>query len=286
MPEKAGDGAPVSFLATPEQFERTRLEVDQDGIATLTLARPRKLNAFDWKMIAEIRSLLWQIAFDDAVKAVVVTGEGRGFCAGRDIEELRWERALDSPHYRAYVRANHEMLDDLEQLEKPVIAAINGVCAGGGVELAASCDLRVASDAATFLLPEITLGVIPASGACSRMIQMIGIGRVKEMVLTGATYDAGQAHQMGLVNIVTREVELPGRAHRLAVDCTRGAPEAVGLAKSVINTCQDVDTATGRRIERLAQSKLVTTGDASEGLSAFLSKRPPGFGTGPAEPGA
>jgi enoyl-CoA hydratase/carnithine racemase len=285
MLENAGDGAPVSFLATPERFERTRFDVDQEGIGTLTLTRPRKLNVVDRNMIAEIRSLLWQVAFDDAVKALIITGEGRGFCAGRDIEELRWERALPSPQYRAYVRANHEMLDDLEQLEKPVIAAINGVCAGGGVELAVSCDLRVAADTATFLLPEINLGVIPASGACSRMIQMIGIGRVKEMVLTGATYDAAQAQQWGLVNIVTREVELLGRARRLGIDCTRGAPEAVGLAKSVINTCQDVDTSTGRRVERLAQSKLVTTGDASEGLSAVLSKRPPGFGDGSGERG-
>ena len=248
MPDDAGDG------------ERTRFEVDQAGVGTLTLAHPRKLNAFDRKMIQEIRGLVWQVAFDDAVGALVITGEGRGFCAGRDVEEPRGDRAL--------LRAHHEMLDDLEQLEKPVIAAVNGVCAGGGVELAAWCDLRVASDTATFLLPEISLGVIPAPGACSRLIQMIGIGRVKEMVLTGATYDAVQVQQWGLVNVVTREAELLARAHRLAVDCTRGSPAAVGLAKAVINTCQDVDAATGRRIERLAQSGLVTTGDGADGLPA------------------
>ena len=115
------------------------------------------------------------------------------------------------------------MLDDLEQLDKPVTAAINGVYAGGGVELAAWCDLRVASDTATFLLPEISLGVVPAPGACSRLIRMIGIGRVEEMVLTGAAYDAAQVQQWGLVNVVTREAELPARAHRLAIDCARGA---------------------------------------------------------------
>ena len=248
MPETAGDG------------ERTRFEVDQSGVGTLTLAHARKLNAFDRKMIQEVRALVWQVAYDDAIRALVVTGEGRGFCTGRDPEELRGDRAL--------LRASHEMLDDLEQLEKPVIAAINGVCAGGGVELAAWCDLRVASDTATFLLPEISVGAVPASGACSRLIRMIGIGRVKEMILTGATYDAAQVQQWGLVNVVTREAELLARAHRLAVDCTRGSPEAVGLAKAVINTCQDVDTATGRRIERLAQSRLVTTADGAEGLPA------------------
>lgn len=264
MPENAGDG------------ERTRFEVDPAGVGTLTLANPRKLNAFDRKMIQEIRALVSQVASDDAVRALVITGEGRGFCAGRDVEELRGK--VDAPHLRTYVRANHEMLDDLEQLEKPVIAAINGVCAGGGVELAASCDLRVASDTATFLLPELNLGVIPVSGACSRLIQMIGIGRVKEMVLTGATYDAAQVQHWGLVNVVTREAELAARAHRLAADCSRGAPEAVGLAKAVINTCQDVDTATGRRIERLALSRLVTNGDGTQGLPAVPDGGSPALG--------
>jgi len=208
---------------------------------------------------------------------IVITGKGRGFCAGRDVEELRGERGMPLPHYRAYVRANHEMLDDFEAIEKPVIAAINGICAGGGIELAASCDFRFASDAATFLLPEIFIGVIPASGACSRMIPMVGIENVKDMVMTGRTVDAHEIREMRFVRRVAAADKLMEEVLAYAKLLMKGAPLAIGIGKHITNTCQNIDTDSGRMLERLAQSSLVGSTDSTEGVKAFIEKRAPNF---------
>ncbi len=275
--ELTRDGRPKGFLAPIDRRRVTRFSVGRDGIATITLRRPAKLNAFDERMIREIRAAVWTCSFDTRVRVVVITGEGRGFCAGRDIAGLDFENNLPSPQYRAYVRANHEMLDDLEALEKPVIAAVNGVCAGGGVELAVACDFRIASSAARFVLPENQLGVLPASGACSRMIQMIGIGRLKEMVMAARPIDAREAKQIGLVMRVTRPDALMDETMTFARLLLERAPLAMGMAKHVINSCQSVDTETGRILERLGQSVLIRTDDNSEGMAAFRAKRRPVF---------
>ena len=254
------------------------MDVPADSrICWITLNRPERLNAFDWRMLVELRAALWQATFDDAVRVIVITGEGRGFCAGRDITELRAQRALPGNSYRSYVRNNHAVFDDIETLEKPVIAAINGPCAGGGVELAISCDFRIASADAVFTLPEISIGVIPASGACSRMSRIVGVERLKEMVMTGRKYTAAEAKEMGLVSRVVPGGELTAAAESLAADLMTGAPRAVGLAKHVINACLSTDLHTGRDIERLGQSWLAQSDDSWEGLSAFLEKRQPDF---------
>jgi enoyl-CoA hydratase/carnithine racemase len=271
---KAG---PRGYLTEPEEFKTLDITLPIEGVAVITLNRPEKLNAFNTAMIGEVRAAMWRMNYDDRVRVIVVTGQGRGFCAGRDVEELRGERGMPLPHYRAYVRANHDMLNDLESIEKPVIAAVNGVCAGGGVELAASCDFRFASSTATFLLPEIFIGVIPASGACSRMIQMIGIENVKDMVMTGRTIDAAEIKDMGFVRRVVEPDQLMDSVFAYAKLLMKGAPFAVGIGKHVTNTCQNIDTETGRQLERLAQSSLVGSTDSTEGIRAFLEKRPPNF---------
>ncbi|GAA3062614.1 enoyl-CoA hydratase-related protein [Pseudonocardia yunnanensis] len=266
------------FYVTPEQFERVRMHTGGTaGICWITLDRPERLNAFDWRMLVELRAAVWQATFDDEVRVVVITGAGRGFCAGRDINDLRWQRGLPGNSYRSYVRTNHATFDDVENLEKPVIAAINGPCAGGGVELAVSCDFRIAAQNATFVLPEIRIGVIPASGACSRMSRLIGVERLKEMVMTGRGYTAEQAGSMGLVSRVVPADALAAEVESLAVDLMKGAPRAIGLAKHVINMCEGTDPHTGRDVERLGQSWLAQSDDSWEGLSAFLEKRAPDF---------
>lgn len=275
--QREAGSTPVGYVRRPERLTSLEVTLPTPGVAMITLNRPEKLNAFNMAMLRELRSVVWDLNFDPEVRVIVLTGRGRGFCAGRDIGELRDERGMPQPQYRAYVRANHETFDDLEAIEKPVIAAINGVCAGGGVEVAASCDFRIASTEATFLLPEIFIGVIPASGAASRMIDMIGIEAVKDLVMTGRTVDADEIRGMGFVSRVVPSDELENTALALAQALMRGAPLAVGIAKHVINTCQNVDTDTGRIIERLAQSSLVGSTDSTEGLDAFLGKRRPGF---------
>ncbi len=271
------DGRPEGFLHKRESFETVRFEVVDGMIALLTLDRPEKLNAFDETMIAEIRQVIWRVNFDENIRVLVVTGAGRGFCSGRDIIGLDYENNLPTAQYRAYVRANHEMMDDLEALEKPVVALVNGVCAGGGVEIAISCDFRIASRQAKFILTENNLGVLPASGACSRMIQMIGMGRLKEMVIAARPVDAQKAERWGLVNEVAEPERLMEAGLAFARELCGRAPLAMGVAKHIINTCQNVDTETGRILERLGQSILIQTNDAKEGMRAFREKRTPNF---------
>ncbi|NQU69114.1 MAG: enoyl-CoA hydratase/isomerase family protein [Rhodospirillales bacterium] len=271
------DGSPEGFLDQPDEFITIRYEIAEPGIGLLTLDRPEKLNAFDERMIREIRAVIWRITFDESVRVLIITGEGRGFCSGRDILGLDYENNLPSSQYRAYVRANHEMLDDLEALEKPVISMVNGICAGGGVEIAAASDFRITAEDAQFVLTENNIGVIPASGAASRMIQMIGIGRLKEMMMTTLPVDGTEAYRIGLANRVYPQDDLrEGTLEFARILCER-APLALGMAKHVINTCQNVDTETGRIIERLGQSVLINSEDAKEGNAAFREKRKPEF---------
>jgi len=270
-------GLPAGFLQHVKGFETIKVTSPEAGILLITLARPEKLNAFDEHMIREIRSVIWKANFDDTIRVVMITGEGRAFCAGRDIQGLDYENNLETSGYRAYVRANHEMFDDFENLEKPIIAVVNGICAGGGVEMAIASDFRIASSTAKFLLPENQLGVIPASGACSRMIQMIGIGRLKEMVMAALPVEAEEAHRIGLVTRVHPPEKLMEGALEFARHLLKLAPAAMGMGKQIINMCQNVDTETGRMLERLGQSILIKTTDNKEGMNAFIEKRPPRF---------
>ncbi|MGE0733490.1 MAG: enoyl-CoA hydratase/isomerase family protein [Alphaproteobacteria bacterium] len=277
MTKMTKDGRPAGFLEQSESFSTIKLEVRPDRIAIMTLNRPDKLNAFDETMIREMRQVIWRTNFDDGIRVLIITGAGRGFCAGRDILGLDYENNLPTAQYRAYVRANHEMLDDLEALEKPVIAAINGVCAGGGVEIAIACDFRIAARGAELILTENKLGVLPASGACSRMIQMIGMGRLKEMVMAALPFDADKCERIGLVHRVHERDQLMAGTLEFANHLLGRSPLAMGVAKHIINTCQNVDTETGRILERLGQSILIRSDDAREGMTAFREKRAPNF---------
>lgn len=277
MTRKTPKGLPAGFLDRQSTFETIELSSPAPKVLLITLNRPKKLNAFDELMIREMRQVIWEANFDDDVRAIIITGAGRAFCAGRDIDGLHYENNLSTAGYRAYVRANHELFDDMEAIEKPIIAAVNGICAGGGVEMAIACDFRVASTNAEFLLPENQLGVIPASGACSRMIQMIGIGRLKEMIMAVRPYKADKALQAGLVTEVVSPDELLNASLALAQSLIALAPQALGMAKHIINMCQNVDTETGRQLERLGQSVLIRTADNKEGMASFSDKRKPKF---------
>jgi len=266
-------GRPLGFLQPAEDRNAITFEAS-DGIGIVRLNRPEKLNAFDERMIRELRTVIWQANFDDSIRVLIITGVGRAFCAGRDINGLDYENNLTTPQYRAYVRANHELFDDIEAIEKPVIAAVNGICAGGGVEMAIACDFRIAATTASFFLPENQLGVIPASGACSRMIQMIGIGRLKQMIMAVQPVQAEEALRIGLVGQVCAPDELMEKTLAFARQLLTRAPQAMGMAKHIINACQNVDTETGRLLERLGQSVLIRTEDNKEGMAAFQGKRP------------
>ncbi len=256
-------------------FETITFEVDEEGIAVLTLARPEKLNSFTRTMFDEWREVIAEVAFSDEIRFLIVTGAGRAFSSGVDLSLLGSDKKPSA--FRFYYRQAHQAFDDLEALEVPVIAAINGICYGGGVELALSCDIRMASDAATFCLIENQLGAIPASGACNRMIHHVGIGKTKEMIISADPIDAREAHRIGLVNYVFPADELLERTRAYCKRLSKNSPQAMGMAKHVINMCLNADMHTGRDIERMAQSVLVHSQDHKEGMAAFFEKRSPRF---------
>jgi enoyl-CoA hydratase len=181
--------------------------------------------------------------------------------------------AISTRGFRRVVRAFHNIFDELEAMEVPVIAAINGVAAGGGLELALSCDFRIAADTARMGFPENKVGLIPGSGGCSRLVKLVGPARAKRLVMTGKIVPAAEALALGLVEEVVPAAELMTRAMEFANELAAKAPQATGLAKLVINNCLDVDIATGRNFERLGQSVLKRTQDHKEGAQAFIEKR-------------
>ncbi len=249
------------------------------GIATATLRRPEKLNAFHEGMLHELRDILGDAAGRDEIRVLILTGAGRAFCVGADfgwfdVETLGRE---PTPRFRAMAAETHATFDQMEALEKPVIAAINGLCVGGGLELALSCDIRIAAADARFALPEARAGIIPGSGGCSRLVRLIGAARAKELVFSGDMISVEDAQAMGLVNRTVPAADLLAEARRFAEKLLTVAPQALGVAKLLINQADHVDAATARVLDRLGQSLLLPTADAAEGARAFRAKRPPHF---------
>lgn len=256
-------------------YEHLLVDDHDDGVRVLTLNRPDKLNAWNTKMRAELRDAVEDVAGDPSVRVLILTGAGRAFSAGEDVSEMDELAQMGTRGFRAVARGIHDVFDTIEAVEVPVIAAIDGVAAGGGFELALSCDFRVLTERSRFVMPEAKVGLIPGSGGCSRLVRHVGLGRAKELVMLGASLPADRALEIGLATEVVGEGQAIDAAHKLAERILGLAPLAVGMAKLVLNTCTDVDSETGRRLERLGQSVLKTTNDHREGSSAFLEKRAP-----------
>lgn len=256
-------------------FHSFLFNVDERGVATVTLNRPEKLNAISMEVRYELPALADELARNETIRAVVITAKGRAFCVGADVEYF--ERDWRSPSLRAFTRILTRFFDSLEELEKPVIAAINGTCVGGGLELALACDLRLAAEGARFGFPENNIGVIPGVGGCSRLVKMVGLGIAKELLMTGRIFDAAEARQVGLVNHVVPSDQLAGKTNEVLDLLLSKAPIALGLVKRVAWSASNVDASTARVFETFAQSILVTTRDHKEGLAAFRGKRPPKF---------
>jgi enoyl-CoA hydratase/carnithine racemase len=252
------------------------LEEDYEGgIRVLTLNRPERLNAWNAQMRGEMRDAVERAATEHGLRVLVLTGAGRGFSAGEDVSDMAGLAAIGARGFRAVARAIHDVFDTIEAMEIPVIAAIDGVAAGGGFELALSCDFRVLAEGSRLVMPEGRVGLIPGSGGCSRMVRYVGLGRAKEFVMLGGSLDVENAVGAGLVTRVAPKGEAVEVALTLAHQLAGYAPLALGMAKLVLNACTDVDSETGRRLERLGQSVLKTTNDHREGATAFIEKRAP-----------
>ena len=245
------------------------------GVATVTFNRPAVLNALNAQTIGELRQVLLDLQVDDAVRVVVLTGSGeKAFVAGADINEL----AVQTPASgRDLARAGQAVLDLIESLGKPVIAAINGFALGGGCELALACTLRIAAESARLGQPEINLGIIPGGGGTQRLTRLVGEGKAMEMILTGEIVDANTAFKIGLVNHVVPAAQLEAKTMDIANRIADKSPIALQLAKEAVKIASRSTLDEGLRREVDLFALCFSTEDKDEGVSAFLEKRKPVF---------
>ncbi|HET6403380.1 MAG TPA: enoyl-CoA hydratase-related protein [Candidatus Thermoplasmatota archaeon] len=256
-------------------FQHIKTKVE-DNVATLTLASP-PVNALSPAVLKEIDAALDQFKAQK-VRAVIVTGSGaNAFCAGADVKAMR-EFETDPAKAVEFLNLGNQVFNKIENFGAPVIAAINNLTLGGGLELVLSCDIRISSDRARFGLPEVTLGLIPAWGGTARLPRVVGIGNAKEIIYTGQLINAQNAAKIGLVNKVVPD----GDEVRAALDiakriASKASPVAVRNAKVAINegVNQDIDTALAASEKVVGE--VMTSSDLREGIKAFVEKRPPQF---------
>jgi enoyl-CoA hydratase len=245
-----------------------RLAID-DSVATVTLDRPDKLNALTVEMLDELARVATQLDADRALRCVILTGAGeRAFCVGADVRA--WSPLDPLDMWRSWIKRGHQVFEQWARLRVPVVAAINGHALGGGLELAATADIRVASTGATFGLPEASIGTVPGWSGTQRLTRLLGAGTVKYLVLTGRRIDAQEAHRIGLL------AELPSaepmaQAKSMAADICRLAPVAVQLAKQLVDAGSGDGLAAA--LEAIAGGLAAGTEDGREGKDSFAHKR-------------
>jgi enoyl-CoA hydratase len=241
------------------------------AVAVLTVQRPQRLNALDAWTIEELRQAFLEFQQDDSIRCVIVTGAGdKAFVAGADINEL----AGDTPEgARERALAAQRVLDLIEQLGKPVIAAVNGFALGGGCELAMACTFRIAADTARFGQPEINLGLIPGFAGTQRLARLVGKPKAMELILTGNPITAAEALATGLVNRVVPAAELMNAARTFAAELAAKPPVAIKYAMEAVNNGLELPFADACRLEATLFGMVAATEDMKEGTRAFLEKR-------------
>lgn len=244
----------------------------RDGpVLTITLNRPEVFNAFNTALHAALREALAEAA-DPGVRAVVLTGAGRGFCAGQDLKEFA---EMPESIRERLEQTYHPNIRAIRALEKPVIAAVNGPCAGAGLSLACACDIRVAADTATFVPGFIGIGLVPDSGGSWFVHRLLGFARAFEWMSSNRKLSAAEAHAWGLVSQVTGD--LPGRAAELGATYAALPTRGIGLTKRLFEHAFTASLEEQLELEAALQQEATGTADFAEGVAAFLEKRPPHF---------
>lgn len=248
----------------------------EENIGIVTFNRPKVLNALNHPTMVELSTAVDELAADSGVRCIILTGAGeKAFVAGADINELRaLASATAAVEFAAW---GQNILFKIENLSKPVIAAINGYALGGGCELCMACDIRIAADSAKLGQPEIDLGILPGYGGTQRLPRLVGKGRAKWLILSGERISAQEALRIGLVDFVVPAAELSNAAKDLAHKIASKAPLAVAWAKRSINVGTETDLVTACAYEASQFGLVCTTEDRVEGTSAFLEKRPAQF---------
>jgi len=246
----------------------------QDRIATLTVNRPDKLNALNAATIGELGAAIEEVQARDDVAAAILTGAGRAFVAGADISELTGISALEG---RRLARRGQEIFRKFETSNKPTVAAVNGFALGGGCELAMSCQIRIASEAAKFGQPEVKLGLIPGYGGTQRLPRLVGRGRALQLLLTGEMIDAQEAYRIGLVNRVVPADQLLAAATAMIQQMLMNAPLGLAACIDVVDRGLQLPLDDALALEASQFGVLISTKDTAEGTRAFLEKRPARF---------
>ncbi|MDR3567201.1 MAG: enoyl-CoA hydratase-related protein [Syntrophobacteraceae bacterium] len=246
-----------------------------ERIATITLNRPKSMNALNSELLKELNHVFAQIDFDDEVKVVIITGNDRFFAAGADITEFGKMKTPGDAH--RFLKLAGGVFDRIEEMEKPVIAAVGGLALGGGCELTLACDLRIAAENGSFGQPEIRIGVIPGGGGTQRLPRLVGITRAKELLYTGDVVDAQEALRIGLVNKVVPAASLMEEARKMALKIARQPGEALKATKMCVNAGFNMGLKSALAYESRCFEMLFATEDQKEGMSAFIEKRKPQF---------
>ncbi len=247
----------------------------EDGVLLVELNRPEKRNALDETLQGELLRLFEDAATDTEVRGIILTGSGEAFSAGGDLS--RFEREWNPAEFRAQSHELTRLISSIERLEKPVVAAINGLATGAGTQLALSCDLRIVSENARFLYREGMIGFIPSHGGCVRLVKLVGLARARDILLGGEDLSAEEAFRHGLVTRVVPQEKLLDEARGMLKHIFRRAPQAYGLSKRLLHLSASVDLESGLFAESLAQSQLIGTEDHKEGVRAARERRRPSF---------
>ena len=255
-------------------FDNLLLERD-DAVALVTINRPQVLNALNLATLDELRRVILDLKRDDSVRAVILTGSGeKAFVAGADVNELAVQTPIGG---REHALSGQHVLDLIENMGKPVIAAINGYALGGGCELALACTLRIAADTARLGQPEVNLGILPGYAGTQRLPRLVGKARAMELILTGAQITASEAERIGLVNRVVPAAALLTEAKKLAGQLAKQAPIAVRYIIDAINHGLEMPFREGCRFEATLFGLVAGSEDMREGTRSFLEKRKPEF---------
>jgi enoyl-CoA hydratase len=251
-----------------------RIAASAGPVVSLTISRPEKRNSLTPAMLSELRDAVARLREDRAVRVVLLRGEGGVFCAGADLAVLG---SLDPASARGLAETGQQVCTALEALPFPVLAAVDGPCVGGGLELALACDIILASDRAVFRAPEVGYGFIPGWGGSLRLPRRVGLGRAKEILLTSRAVGAAEAHAVGLADRLYPAGDFAAGVDAFAQEMAARAPLALALAKDVIQRGMEASLETGLALEREAFALVFTSEDSREGVRAFLEKRPPRF---------
>ncbi len=247
---------------------------EEQNIAVITLNRPDAMNALGSGILTELDNVLEEIRKDDKIRCVILTGAGRAFSAGADLSEAG---SGGDAEMKARMELGQKVFDKIEVFDKPVIAAINGYALGGGLELAASCDIRIAAENAAFGNPEVNIGLIPSWGGCVRISKLIGRAKAAQIVLTGERIDTKEAEKIGLVNKVVKPDELMSTATYMAGTLATKAPIAIRLAKKILAKSMEIGMDEGNKMMVEGGIVCAKSEDIIEGVSAFFEKRTPKF---------